>query len=144
MAQKSTRKSLYFSAKSDFKSHFAMSRIIRIFLIFLSIEKNTLGEHFLLKNCVDIFHLKKLFSKIMLNFCHQDIHCFHKIHTMIYFEYVDFWQKSNQFWSIVEENPWPNWPRNLRAKGRNSCKWWRNKSPDTCLRSQEKQYWAPG
>ena len=74
---------MYFSsskgAKSDFQSHFATSRIIRIFLIFVSIQNNSLGKHFLLKICFDNFHFWKLFSKIMLNFCHYDIHCIPKI-----------------------------------------------------------------
>ena len=44
--------------KLDFQSVFSMSKIIQIFLIFLSLKNKSLGEHFLLKLFFGNFNFK--------------------------------------------------------------------------------------
>ena len=50
---------------SDFQSHFSMSKIVRIFLIFFSLKNIDLGQQLLSKTFFDKFNLKNnLFPKL--------------------------------------------------------------------------------
>ena len=97
--------------KSDFQSHFSMSKIIRIFLIFFSLKNISLEESFLLLSFFENFNFwTTLFFKMVPNFW-QSVWTSVKVKSKKYFYFTDStpcWLTSAKLhhWGYTIEQGW--------------------------------------
>ena len=91
--------------KSDFQSHFSMSKIIQIFLNFFSLKNISLEEGFLLLSFFEKLNFWTiLFSEMVPNFWRSEWTSV-KVKSKNYFHFTDFFAKIYSLLTHIRKTP---------------------------------------